>query len=60
MVVDVDVIHSVYAPGPQSEMITDHIARGGDDAADFPRRRLGMPSQLDTTLLYLVTNCATM
>lgn len=42
------------APGAfASEMMTGMIERVGDIAQHFPRRRLGDPAQLDSTLLYL-------
>jgi NAD(P)-dependent dehydrogenase (short-subunit alcohol dehydrogenase family) len=43
------------APGAfASEMMDGMISRLGDLAAGTPRRRLGDPAQLDSTLLYLV------
>ncbi|MFS3128819.1 SDR family NAD(P)-dependent oxidoreductase [Nocardioides sp. Bht2] len=46
---------NAIAPGAFStEMMDGMIERIGDPSADFPRRRLGEPSQLDSTLLYLV------
>jgi NAD(P)-dependent dehydrogenase (short-subunit alcohol dehydrogenase family) len=42
------------APGAfSSEMMNGMIARIGDVTQHFPRRRLGDPAQLDSTLLYL-------
>lgn len=44
------------APGAfDSEMTDLMLQRLGDITVDFPRRRLGMPHQLDSTLLYLVS-----
>jgi NAD(P)-dependent dehydrogenase (short-subunit alcohol dehydrogenase family) len=44
------------APGAfSSEMMDGMISRIGDVTAGFPRRRLGDPAQLDSTLLYLVS-----
>ena len=43
------------APGAfESEMMDGMLARMGDIAAHYPRKRLGNPAQLDSTLLYLV------
>jgi NAD(P)-dependent dehydrogenase (short-subunit alcohol dehydrogenase family) len=43
------------APGAfSSEMMTGMIERIGDFTPNLPRRRLGDPAQLDSTLLYLV------
>lgn len=43
------------APGAfASEMMDGMLERVGDITAEFPRGRLGQPSQLDTTLLFLV------
>ncbi len=42
------------APGAfRSEMMDGMIERVGDISANFPRKRLGDPAQLDSTLLYL-------
>jgi NAD(P)-dependent dehydrogenase (short-subunit alcohol dehydrogenase family) len=44
------------APGAfASEMMDGMLSRVGDITAHFPRRRLGDPAQLDSTLLYLVS-----
>jgi NAD(P)-dependent dehydrogenase (short-subunit alcohol dehydrogenase family) len=44
------------APGAfSSEMMDGMISRMGDVTKAFPRKRLGDPSQLDSTLLYLVS-----
>jgi NAD(P)-dependent dehydrogenase (short-subunit alcohol dehydrogenase family) len=44
------------APGAfASEMMDGMLSRIGDITKAFPRRRLGDPSQLDSTLLYLVS-----
>ncbi len=46
---------NAIAPGAfSSEMMDGMIERVGDISARFPRKRLGDPSQLDSTLLYLV------
>lgn len=47
---------NAIAPGSFStEMMDGMIARVGDPSEGFPRKRLGDPSQLDSTLLYLVS-----
>jgi NAD(P)-dependent dehydrogenase (short-subunit alcohol dehydrogenase family) len=44
------------APGAfSSEMMDGMIERIGDVTKGFPRKRLGDPAQLDSTLLYLVS-----
>ncbi|HEY1710786.1 MAG TPA: SDR family NAD(P)-dependent oxidoreductase [Rhizomicrobium sp.] len=44
------------APGAfASEMMDGMLQRVGDITAAFPRRRLGDPAQMDSTLLYLVS-----
>jgi NAD(P)-dependent dehydrogenase (short-subunit alcohol dehydrogenase family) len=44
------------APGAfDSEMMDGMVERVGDVSARFPRKRLGQPSKLDSTLLYLVS-----
>ncbi len=44
------------APGAfASEMMDGMLERMGDLTRHFPRKRLGQPSQLDSTLLYLVS-----
>ena len=44
------------APGAfNSEMMDGMLSRVGDITAGFPRKRIGDPSQLDSTLLYLVS-----
>jgi NAD(P)-dependent dehydrogenase (short-subunit alcohol dehydrogenase family) len=46
---------NAIAPGAfRSEMMDGMIERVGDITAAMPRRRLGEPAQLDSTLLYLV------
>lgn len=46
---------NAIAPGAfASEMMDGMIGRIGDISAGFPRKRLGDPAQLDSTLLYLV------
>ena len=43
------------APGAfASEMMAGMIERVGDPSAHFPRKRMGDPAQLDSSLLYLV------
>jgi NAD(P)-dependent dehydrogenase (short-subunit alcohol dehydrogenase family) len=47
---------NAIAPGAfASEMMDGMLARVGDITANFPRKRLGDPAQLDSTLLYLVS-----
>jgi NAD(P)-dependent dehydrogenase (short-subunit alcohol dehydrogenase family) len=47
---------NAIAPGAfASEMMDGMLARMGDISESFPRRRLGSPEQLDSTLLYLVS-----
>ncbi|WP_419841740.1 SDR family NAD(P)-dependent oxidoreductase [Candidatus Poriferisodalis sp.] len=47
---------NAIAPGAfESEMMDGMLERMGDITKMFPRRRLGKPSQLDSTLLYLVS-----
>ncbi|HVW41203.1 MAG TPA: SDR family NAD(P)-dependent oxidoreductase [Amycolatopsis sp.] len=47
---------NAIAPGAFStEMMDGMIARIGDPSGNFPRKRLGEPAQLDTSLLYLVS-----
>jgi NAD(P)-dependent dehydrogenase (short-subunit alcohol dehydrogenase family) len=47
---------NAIAPGAfNSEMMDGMLARVGDMSKDFPRKRMGDPSQLDSTLLYLVS-----
>lgn len=47
---------NAIAPGAfSSEMMDGMLERVGDITAGFPRRRLGSPEQLDSTLLYLVS-----
>jgi NAD(P)-dependent dehydrogenase (short-subunit alcohol dehydrogenase family) len=44
------------APGAfESEMMDGMLERMGDFRDQFPRRRLGVPEQLDQTLLYLTS-----
>jgi NAD(P)-dependent dehydrogenase (short-subunit alcohol dehydrogenase family) len=44
------------APGAfRSEMMDGMLERVGDITKAFPRKRLGEPAQLDSTLLYLVS-----
>jgi NAD(P)-dependent dehydrogenase (short-subunit alcohol dehydrogenase family) len=44
------------APGAfASEMMDGMLSRMGDFTGQFPRKRLGQPEQLDSTLLYLVS-----
>ena len=47
---------NAIAPGAfSSEMMDGMIARIGDISGKFPRQRLGDPSQMDSTLLFLVS-----
>jgi NAD(P)-dependent dehydrogenase (short-subunit alcohol dehydrogenase family) len=47
---------NAIAPGSfESEMMAGMIERVGDFTPMLPRKRLGQPSQLDSTLLYLVS-----
>jgi NAD(P)-dependent dehydrogenase (short-subunit alcohol dehydrogenase family) len=47
---------NAIAPGAfSSEMMDGMLARVGDISAHFPRKRIGDPAQLDSTLLYLVS-----
>ena len=51
-----DVNVNCIAPGAfESEMMDGMLERLGDITRDFPRKRIGKPSQLDSTLLYLVS-----
>lgn len=54
---DTGINVNCIAPGSfDSEMMSGMRSRIGDDfIGDFPRRRLGHPAQLDSTLLYLVS-----
>jgi NAD(P)-dependent dehydrogenase (short-subunit alcohol dehydrogenase family) len=46
---------NAIAPGAfHSEMMDGMISRVGDFSHAFPRKRMGDPGQLDSTLLYLV------
>jgi NAD(P)-dependent dehydrogenase (short-subunit alcohol dehydrogenase family) len=50
-----DINVNGIAPGAfESEMMDGMLARMGDIAAHYPRKRIGNPAQLDSTLLYLV------
>lgn len=47
---------NAIAPGSfETEMMDDFIARRGEMTDQFPRRRMGRPEQLDSTLLYLLS-----
>lgn len=47
---------NAIAPGAfASEMMDGMLSRVGDITSRFPRKRLGDPTQLDSTLLYLVS-----
>lgn len=47
---------NAIAPGAfSSEMMDGMLERMGDITGAFPRRRLGVPEQLESTLLYLVS-----
>ena len=51
-----DINVNGIAPGAfSSEMMDGMMARIGDITQAFPRKRLGDPAQLDSTLLYLVS-----
>lgn len=51
-----DINVNAIAPGAfSSEMMDGMLERMGDITKAFPRKRLGDPSQLDSTLLYLVS-----
>ncbi|ROZ68738.1 SDR family NAD(P)-dependent oxidoreductase [Ramlibacter sp. WS9] len=51
-----DINVNAIAPGAfESEMTDGMIKRVGDISQQFPRRRLGRPAQLDSTLLFLVS-----
>ena len=46
---------NAIAPGAfESEMMDGMLGRMGDISQHFPRKRIGNPAQLDSTLLYLV------
>ena len=46
---------NAIAPGAfESEMLAGMLDRMGDISQHFPRKRIGNPAQLDSTLLYLV------
>lgn len=50
---------NAIAPGAfQSEMMDGMIARVGDIAQGFPRKRLGQPDDLDGTLLFLASKAS--
>lgn len=47
---------NAIAPGAfESEMMDGMLSRMGDIAQHFPRKRIGNPAQLDSTLLYLAS-----
>ena len=47
---------NAIAPGAfSSEMMDGMLSRMGDITKGFPRKRLGDPSQLDSTMLFLVS-----
>ncbi len=51
-----DINVNAIAPGAfASEMMDGMLARVGDISQGFPRKRIGDPAQLDSTLLYLVS-----
>lgn len=51
-----DINVSAIAPGAfASEMLDGMLERVGDMSKAFPRKRIGDPAQLDSTLLYLVS-----
>jgi len=46
----------VIPPGAcASELMDGMLSRAGDISQHFPRKRLGDPAQLDSTLLFLVS-----
>jgi NAD(P)-dependent dehydrogenase (short-subunit alcohol dehydrogenase family) len=50
-----DINVNGIAPGAfDTEMMQGMVSRVGDLTEGYPRRRMGKPSQLDSTLLYLV------
>ena len=50
---------NAIAPGAfESEMMDGMLERMGDIAQYFPRKRIGNPAQLDSTLLYLVSSAS--
>ena len=52
---------NAIAPGAfSSEMMDGMLERMGDITKFFPRKRIGDPAQLDSTLLYLVSPASTM
>jgi hypothetical protein len=53
---NININVNAIAPGAfHSEMMDGMIARIGDFSQTTPRKRLGEPAQLDSTLLYLVS-----
>ena len=47
---------NAIAPGAfSSEMMDGMIERVGDISQAFPRKRIGLPEQMDSTLLFLVS-----
>ena len=48
-------VNSIAPCAFSSEMMDGMIERMGDITMHFPRKRLGDPSQLDSTLLFLVS-----
>ncbi|WP_433622201.1 SDR family NAD(P)-dependent oxidoreductase [Nocardia sp. CA-120079] len=52
---------NAIAPGAfETDMMQGMIDRVGDPSSSFPRKRLGNPAQLDSTLLYLVSPASDM
>jgi NAD(P)-dependent dehydrogenase (short-subunit alcohol dehydrogenase family) len=50
---------NAIAPGlMRSEMSDGMVARIGDPSEHFPRKRIGDPAHLDSTLLYLVSSAS--
>jgi NAD(P)-dependent dehydrogenase (short-subunit alcohol dehydrogenase family) len=50
---------NAIAPGAfSSEMMDGMLSRVGDISQGFPRKRIGDPAQLDSTLLYLVSSAS--
>ena len=51
-----DINVNAIAPGAfESEMMDGMLQRIGDISQSFPRKRMGNPAQLNSTLLYLVS-----
>lgn len=46
-------VNAIAPGGFQTDMMAGNIERAGDLVQEWPRKRLGHPAQLDSTLLYL-------